>query len=280
MELTFVVLWGIIIFTLLGLFFGIALAFTARKFHVPSNPLIDKVKDNLPAANCGACGFAGCQAYAEKVVEDSKVPSNLCIPGGENTAKIVAGLTNKDVGEIKDYVATLRCYGTTSVAKKEANYVGINTCSAAILSFGGPKACKNGCMGLGDCERGCPFDAIYIGEEGIAVVDRKKCTGCGVCVSLCPKGVLELYPRNHRVQLSCVSRDKANVVMKNCKVGCIICRKCVKACPANAIEWTNSTIKIDHDKCISYGSSCNEVCTEVCPSHILHRVDEKPVPRK
>jgi len=69
-ELLSIALWGVLVFTMLGLFFGVALASAARRFHVPVNPLVEEVSENLPSANCGACGFAGCAVYAEKVVED------------------------------------------------------------------------------------------------------------------------------------------------------------------------------------------------------------------
>ncbi len=277
MEILHLIVWGVVVLTLIGVFFGISLATAARKFFVPSNPLVDEVRDQLPSANCGACGFAGCQSYAEAVVENPNVKTTLCIPGGADVAQRVAELTGKALGEIKELVAVLRCHGTTAVARNQAEYIGIQTCSAAILTFGGPKACKNGCLGLGDCERICQFDAIAIGKEGITVVDYDKCTGCGMCVSICPKGILELYPKNHRVELSCVAKNKASVVREVCLVGCITCRRCVSKCPAGAIEWTGTTIKIDHEKCIAYGPDCKEICVDICPTSVLHRIGQKPL---
>ena len=47
-----------------------------------SNPLVERgARARCRRANCGACGFAGCQAYAEAVVEQPEVPPNLCAPG-------------------------------------------------------------------------------------------------------------------------------------------------------------------------------------------------------
>src|SRR6266508_2880504 len=177
-----IALWGLAVFTLLGLVFGFALASAAIKFAVPVNPLVERVRERLPAANCGACGFAGCPAYAQAVVDKPDVPPNLCIPGRAQVAQAVAELTHKELGAITDRVVVLRCHGTSAYARDEAEYAGVATCAAASLVFGGPKACKNGCLGLGDCVRACPFDALRIGEEGIAVVDSEKCTGCGLCV--------------------------------------------------------------------------------------------------
>ncbi len=271
-------LYGLGVFAGFGAVFGIALGAAAEKFKVKGNPLVDQVRDKLPSANCGACGFAGCTAYAEAVVERADVSPSLCIPGRAPVAKAVAELTGKDAGSVQDRVVVMTCHGTSAYARDEALYAGIPTCSAAALVFGGPRACKNGCLGLADCVRACPFDALYIGAGGIAQVNTEKCTGCAVCVATCPKDLFRLYPRARRIELSCKAVDKASVVRSTCMVGCTTCRKCVPKCPANAITWDGRTILIDHEACIAYGPSCGEACTEVCPSTIMHRVGQLPEP--
>jgi electron transport complex protein RnfB len=273
-----IALWGLAVFTLLGLVFGFALAVAAMRFSVPVNPLVERVRSVLPSANCGACGYAGCQVYAEALVEKAEVPPNLCAPGRGSVAKELAILTDKELGVVQDRIVIMRCHGTSAYARNEAEYSGISTCAAAALVFGGPKACKNGCLGLGDCVRACPFDALELGAEGIAVVRTDKCTGCGICVPVCPKNLFELYPRDRRIELSCVARDKQSVVRATCMVGCTLCRKCVAKCPAEAITWDGTTIKIDHEKCKAYGPSCNEACVDICPSTILHRIGQYPAP--
>jgi electron transport complex protein RnfB len=273
-----IALAGLVVFTALGVVFGFTLAAVARRFHVATNPLVDRVRAQLPSANCGACGFAGCQAYAEAVVERSDVSPNLCAPGRGSVAEALAKLTGKDMGAVTDRIVIMRCHGTSAFARDEALYAGLDTCAAASLVFGGPKACKNGCLGLGDCVKVCPFDALSIGPEGISVVNEAKCTGCGLCLPACPKELFEFYPRNRRVELSCVAKDKQSVVRATCMVGCTLCRKCVSKCPAGAITWDGRTILIDHEKCLAYGPSCQEVCVDICPSTILHRVGQKPKP--
>lgn len=271
-------LWGLAVFTTLGVVFGVTLAAVAHRFHVPANPLVERVRGYLPSANCGACGFAGCQAYAEAVVERADVPPNLCAPGRAAAAQALAKLTGKSMGEVTDRVVVMRCTGTSAYAREEALYAGLETCAAASIVFGGPKACKNGCLGLGDCVRACPFDALFIGEEGIAVVRPEACTGCGLCVPACPKDLFQFYPRVHRIELSCVAKEKQAIVRATCMVGCTLCRKCVAKCPAEAITWDGRTILIDHEKCIAYGPDCHEACVDICPSVILHRVGQAPRP--
>ena len=273
-----IALWGLAVFTLLGVVFGFALAAAAVRFHVATNPLVEQVREALPAANCGACGFAGCQVYAEAVVERPEVSPSLCAPGRRPVAEMVASLTHKEMGSVADRVVVLRCHGLTAYARDEAEYAGIATCAAATLVFAGPKACKNGCLGLGDCVRVCPFDALHLGRDGIVEVDAEKCTGCGLCIPACPKDLFTLYPRAHRIELACVARDKQSVVRAACLVGCTLCRKCVAKCPAGAIGWDGRTILIDHEKCLAYGSACGEVCVDVCPSVILHRRGQAPRP--
>lgn len=273
-----IALWGLGVFTTLGLVFGIALGGAAERFKVASNPVVDRVRDRLPSANCGACGYAGCTAYAEAVVERADVPSNLCIPGGASVAQAVAELTGKAAGAVQDRIVVMTCHGTSAFAKNEAEYAGIPTCAAAALVFGGPRACKNGCLGLADCVRACPFDALKIGEGGIAQVIPEKCTGCGVCVTVCPKDLFRLYPRSRRIELACKAIDKASIVRATCMVGCTTCRKCVSKCPAGAIEWDGRTILIDHVKCLAYGPSCNEACVDICPTNVLHRIGQSPRP--
>jgi Na+-translocating ferredoxin:NAD+ oxidoreductase subunit B len=124
----------------------------------------------------------------------------------------------------------------------------------------------------------CPFDALTMGTSGIPVVDHAACTGCGVCVTSCPKDLWSFVPRAHRVVLSCVAVDKRSTVRAACMVGCTLCRRCVAKCPAGAITWTGETIVVDHEKCMAYGPSCHEVCVDVCPSVILHRIGQVPVP--
>ena len=285
MELFHVALWGVLVFTVVGLFFGIALAGAARRFHVPVNPMVEEVRDNLPSANCGACGFAGCQVYAEKVVEDENVSPMLCTPGGKDVAIDISRLTGKTMGEVKEVVAMLRCSGGDAVARNQAEYAGIETCLAANLAFGGAKACKYGCLGLGDCVRVCQFDAMKINAAGIVEIDYQNCTGCGICLEVCPKDCLISYPRSYRVALTCQAKGRGKAVAGNCTVGCVQCMACIKECPAKAISIVDGILDIDHKACLAYGPGCEEICITVCPTDIIHHPGQlpdanKPKPKK
>ncbi len=260
---------SIIVLSGLGLAFGVFLAFASKKFHVEHDPKIDEVLNVLPGANCGACGYAGCQAYAEAVVMNKDVPVDLCVPGQKAVADKVAQILGRTASEKKlQLVAQLKCNGSKELTTNKFNYDGIKTCKAAALVQGGPKSCSYGCIGFGDCVKACKFDALKMGPNGLPIVDKEKCVACGACVKACPKGLFKLVPKDKHVHVLCSSKDKAAVVIKACKVGCTGCKLCEKNCPADAIHVNDNLAEIDYTKCTECGK-----CVEVCPRKII--VDER-----
>lgn len=247
-----------------GIIFGFVLAAANKKFAMEVNPLIHMVEEALPKGQCGACGYAGCLAYAEAVVENPEVPPNLCIPGKEPVTKMVGELTGKQAEGKDSRIAWVKCAGHSGVAVKSYHYDGVMDCSAANLLQGGPKACKNGCIGFGSCVKVCPFDAIHMGENGLPVVDGKRCTGCGNCVKECPKHVIELMPESIKSIVVCNSHLRGAEVRKQCSSACIGCSLCVKSCPHGAIHMENNLAVVDPGIC---NQKCSEaVCTQKCPT--------------
>ena len=239
-----------------GLFFGLVLAYANKKFAVEMNPLIHIVEDALPKGQCGACGFAGCMAYAEAVVLDKDVAPNLCIPGKKAVAEQVGKLTGKVAEDIEPRVAFVKCSEPVSVGSKKYIYSGIEDCLAATLLHSGPKECEYGCMGLGTCVKQCVFGALELNEQGLPVVNKEKCTGCGKCAAACPKKVIDMIPIDAHVAVYCNSHDKGAVVKKFCKVACIGCGLCAKLCPHGAVKMQNNLAVVD-------SSICAEKCTEI-----------------
>ncbi len=263
---------GIALLGCIGLFFGIGLALAAHKFAVETNPLVEEVMEVLPGANCGGCGYGGCEGYAMAVAEDPEIPPNLCVPGREAVGKKVAEITGKKMAEVEDVLAVVRCSKIEGQVPQKYQYIGYQTCAAANLANGGPSACQYSCIGLGDCAKVCAFNAIQI-KEGFPVIDPDICVGCGTCAKTCPKNVIEIQTRKARVWLPCSSKDQGKEVKEVCKVGCISCKMCVKVCPAKAITYEDSQIRIDHKACSEYGAECKEICVEKCPRHILRIYD-------
>ena len=249
---------GLVLLGCIGLFFGIGLAIAAHKFAVDVNPLIEEVLESLPLAQCGGCGYPGCEGYAIAVVNNPDVPPNLCFPGKERVAARVAELTGKKLTAVEDQIAIIRCSRQEGRVSHKHEYYG----------FGGPSACQYACIGLGECAAACPFGAIEM-VENFPVVNPDKCVSCGVCVRTCPKKVIEIQTLKARVFVPCSTKDLGKNVKQVCQVGCIGCKMCVKACPANAVSYEDGLVKIDHKACIAYGPGCETACVTKCPREIF-----------
>jgi len=65
----------------MGLILSVVLVIAAKLFEVPVNEIAEKARGVLPGANCGACGYAGCDDYAAALAEGRETKINLCIPG-------------------------------------------------------------------------------------------------------------------------------------------------------------------------------------------------------
>ena len=256
------ILLPVLIFIGLGLLMGALLALASKLFAVKKDEKAEAIKECLPGANCGGCGYSGCDAYAA-AVSAGDAPVNKCSVGGVEAASKIAQIMGVDAGEQVRMRAQVMCSGTGEYAKKKYIYEGLDDCVAASKIGGGDKMCKNGCIGLGTCVRACPFDAIVV-EDGVAAVDYSKCKGCGICVSACPKGIIKLIPFDAKHWVGCMSVDDGKNTRKVCDVGCISCKLCQKNCPAGAINVDNFVASIDYDKC----TGC-DICTDKCPRHII-----------
>lgn len=259
---------GLVVLGCIGLFFGIGLALAANKFAVEANPKVEEVLEVLAGAQCGGCGYPGCEAYAEAVVHNPDVPPNLCFPGKAAVATQVAHITGKGLASVENLVAAAQCSRIEGQVKEKVRYLGYQTCAGASLTQGGPMACFYACVGLGDCAASCPFQAIAM-VDGFPRVDPRLCVGCGSCVRACPKKIIALVPASARVWVPCSTRDPGKDVKEVCGVGCISCKLCVKACPAKAVSFENDRVQIDHASCLAYGPSCGEACVLKCPRKIF-----------
>jgi RnfABCDGE-type electron transport complex B subunit len=264
-----VIIYSVVSLTVLGALFGLGLAIAARKFAVKQDPRVAEVEALLPGANCGGCGYAGCQAFARAIVEGIVSPYD-CAPGGSETAGAIAKVLGLEAEERVPVVAVVACKGGNRV-ETLMDYQGLESCKAVALLSDNLRACPYGCIGLGDCVEACPFDALHM-ENGFAVVDETRCTGCGKCVETCPKGIISLVARPQKVRVVCSSHDKGRSVKSICEVGCIACGLCAKNCPVKCIEIANSLAVIDHEKCTNCG-----ICAAKCPTHsITDQVTARP----
>lgn len=248
---------------LIGLICAIILAVASKIFEVKINPKTEQIRSCLPGANCGACGYAGCDGYAHALAEKIETNTTLCTPGAAKVAADVADILGVAPAEVTRKVALVHCKGTCSNTDKKADYHGAKSCKAAKLVYGGDGKCVYGCLGYGDCVTVCEYDAIHI-EDGIARVDIDACTACGRCVKACPNALIEIIPTDKPVAVKCSNTEKGAIARKNCNVACIACMKCEKVCPTDAIKVENNLSRIDYDKCIACGA-----CAEACPTDAI-----------
>ena len=214
----------------IGLVAAVALGVAAKKFAVEVDPRELAISEVLPGANCGACGAPGCSGFAKGVVDGTLAP-NLCTPGGNDTSEAIAAILGVAAISAEARIAVVACQGDNLKATNKYRYLGLSDCNAAQKLADGPKNCPGGCLGLGSCERACPFGAIEMTSENLAVISRDKCTGCEKCVASCPRQVIKMVPLKANVQVLCNSHDKGALVRKYCQIGCIGCNICKKTAP-------------------------------------------------
>lgn len=261
------ILKPVLVLGVLGLLFGVLLSIASKVFAVEMNPVVGNILGVLPGANCGACGFPGCEGLANAIAE-GKAPTNACPIGGNAVAQKVAAILGSEAGEVARQVAVVRCNGTCDLAKDKYKYYGIKDCRYMAQIGGGNKACSYGCLGCGTCKDVCPFDAIEM-VDGVAHIIKDKCKACNKCVVICPKKIIELMPYDRHTVIKCASQDKGKTVRENCKVGCIGCQICVKKCPKQTINFENNLAHIDYSGCID----C-KTCVKNCPMKTIH--DDRP----
>jgi len=246
----------------IGLIVGAGLVFMGKKFAVEADPKETEIRAVLPGNNCGACGYAGCDAVAAAIAA-GEAPVNACPVGGQAVTDQIGAIMGVSAEAAEAKVAFVRCSGNCDVTHSQANYVGIPDCRSAALSGIALKDCDYGCLGLGSCVSACPQQAISV-RNGVAFVNRKKCIGCGLCAKACPKGLIELIPVSKTVAVRCSNRDRGPIVKQVCSAGCIGCGLCQRQCEAGAITVSGNLAHVNYEACVQCGK-----CVEKCPSKVI-----------
>ena len=253
----------------LTLLLAIMLIVANKKLYVYEDPRIGQVEDMLPHANCGACGYPGCRPFAEALVAGQALPGKCTVSSDEGRQKI-ANFLGVSLGSEEKIVARLACAGGTNVARNKAKYQGIDSCQAASLISGGGKSCFWGCLGHGDCESVCDFDAIIMNEHSLPIVDIDKCTACGDCVEVCPKDLFSLQPVSNRLWVNCKNLEHGDEVLEDCEVGCTACGKCAMDAPDELITIENN-LPVVH-----YGRELlSDTPIQRCPTGAIVWLDDK-----
>ena len=256
------IITAVVSVTALGLICAVALTVASKLMAVPVDERLGAVRARLPGANCGACGYSGCDGYALALVDDD-AELNLCSPGGEETIKQLVIVLGKESASAVKKAAVVHCMGDLETVRKKLEYNGIQTCDAARRLFGGESACSFGCVGLGDCAAACLYDAICV-QNGLAHIDPRKCVGCGHCVKACPNALISVEQYSGtKAAVLCMNTEKGAALKDKCGKGCIGCMRCVKECPSGAVAVSDFLAKIDDGKCDGCGK-CAAVCPKGC----------------
>lgn len=260
-----VVLYTIISLSGLGITSAIVLFIVAQRFKVYEDPRIDLVEDELPAANCGGCGYTGCRNFAEAIVKSDDLEDFFCPVGGNEMMEKVAGILGREAVTKDPRVAVLRCNGACEFRPRINIYDGSPSCALASALYGGDTGCHYGCLGFGDCVEVCKFDALSMNNDtDLPEVTDENCTACEACVKECPRNLFELRKRNkkdRKIYVACMNEDKGGIAKRNCSVACTGCTKCFIVCPFEAIEMNNNLAFIDAVKC----RLCRK-CVPECPT--------------
>lgn len=261
MEFLTTYILPVLIFAVIGAVAGGLLLLASRLLTVEIDETVERLTAALPGGNCGACGYSGCEGYANAIAK-GEAPTNRCKPGGEGAAKSLADIMGTEALDTAREVAYVRCNGCTSACEDRYIFEGTESCVATERFYNGKKACRSGCDGLGDCINVCEHGAISV-IDGVAVVIPDKCRGCGKCAEVCPNKLIVMLPAEQKYAVRCSSRDTGKLTRAVCKNGCIGCKLCEKKCPASAISVVDNHAVIDGEKCTSCGA-CAEACPQKC----------------
>lgn len=238
----------------LGIVLGIVLALAYRFLRVPEDPRQQRLEQMLPGTNCGACGEPGCRAFSEALAAGRRQPSGCTVSSADAVAAIAAFL-GVEAGSLDRKVARLHCAGGKAQAVQIAAYEGFGNCRAAHVTGGGGKGCSFGCLGLGDCQVACTFDAIHMNDNGLPVVAVGKCTACGDCVTACPRDLFELLPLRQPLLVQCRVPLAGEAARQLCTVACDACGRCAQDAPAGLIRMVDNLPVVDYASAVDAGAT-------------------------
>ena len=267
--MSFLILFASVMIVLfVGLLLGFIIALASRFLSVPKEERIEQIEEILPGANCGACGFAGCAAYAEAVVLNG-APLTRCTSLSADGLRKIGGIMGQKVeAQAEPEKAFIACHAAAADApERQFLYSGLGDCNSRALFYKGSKKCKYGCLGGGSCMEVCPVNAIYRDRQKRVVVDRGKCISCRKCVEVCPMNVIRMIPESADYAVACSHPGKGVQTKADCGVGCLGCSLCVKNSPEGGFVMNGFLAEIDYTR-----SGDRAKAAEKCPVRCIVRI--------
>jgi len=183
---------AILSITILGGLFGLGLGWASGRFHVESDPVVDRIDAILPQTQCGQCNFPGCRPYAEAIAS-GEADINQCPPGGEAGIMALADLL-----------------GMESKALNPENGESKPRAFAVID--------EAACIGCTLCIQACPVDAILGASKFMHSVIESECTGCELCLPPCPVDCIDMEVQKQSVDEWRWPRPPVNLQLRSMPV--------------------------------------------------------------
>ena len=221
---------------------------------------LPKLVDALPGANCGGCGFAGCQAYAQAVL-DGRASVGQCGVGGaasaERMAQILRG-RGRRAGAPGRHGEMPRQNHLQRAAMRH------RTIAAARCSW--PETATSACPTAASVSEPASRSALLARSPSWTAwrgSTRKMHRLCAVRRGLPAQGDRSVS-RNADIVVACSNRERGARTREVCGIGCIGCHLCERLCEFDAIHVVENLAVIDYERCVSCGQ-----CAAVCPRRLI-----------
>jgi electron transport complex protein RnfB len=161
----------VITLAIIAALFGLLLGYSAIRFRVEGDPIVDQIDALLPQTQCGQCTYPGCRPYAEAIAK-GEADINQCPPGGEAVIIALADLLDVEPKPLN------AAHGEEKETKTVV-YIDEDICIGCTL-----------------CIQACPVDAILGAAKHMHTVIESECTGCDLCIPPCPVDCIHVKPVN------------------------------------------------------------------------------------
>ena len=159
----------VITLAIIAAVFGLLLGYSAIRFKIEDDPVVNQIDALLPQTQCGQCTYAGCRPYAEAIA-NGEADINQCPPGGESTIIALADLLSVETKPLNNDNGTEK-----------------NTKTVVVID-------EQSCIGCTLCIQACPVDAIIGAAKQMHTVVTAECTGCDLCIPPCPVDCIYITP--------------------------------------------------------------------------------------